>query len=132
MKTLTHKDIYLFEKIQKLEVNKILKLREVKMCSFRKGCFDLSIKYSHLSDESFITKDILKPEYKQMIYESFESKTSLLSKIEIQQKPKGLTEEKLKASKQNYNCIPIECMPFFDNLPKSNQKMSFKKIKCDK
>jgi len=104
----------------------------VKVCFFRKGCFDLNVKFSHSTEEPFITLDILKPEFKQMISESFESKTSLLMNVKLQDRPKGLTKEKLKALKQNFNCIPINCLPFFDNLTESEPKISLKKRKCDK
>ncbi len=43
VKTLTHKDIYIFQNMQKLDIIKVLKIREVKVCSFRKGCFDLNV-----------------------------------------------------------------------------------------
>jgi hypothetical protein len=76
VKTLTHKDVYLFQKMQKLDVNKILKLREVKMYCFRKECFDLNVKYNYSTEESFILNDIKKPEFKQLISKSFVSKTS--------------------------------------------------------
>jgi hypothetical protein len=55
VKTLTHIDIYIFQKMQKLDIIKVLKLREVKVCSFRKACFDLNVKFSHSTEEPFIT-----------------------------------------------------------------------------
>ncbi len=69
--------------MQKLDIIKVLKIREVKVCSFRRGYFDLNVKFSHSTEGPFIALDILKPEFKQMISESFESKISLLMNIKL-------------------------------------------------
>jgi hypothetical protein len=112
IKTLIHKDILIFQRMEKQYLSKNFKLNDMKQCLFRKGCFEMNVKFSHSVDQPFISKDILKPKYKKMISDSFQKNNSLISKINVQKKPKGLSSDKLNAIKNNYSVIPINYVFF--------------------
>jgi hypothetical protein len=116
IKTLIHKDILIFQRMEKQNLSKNFKLNDIKQCLFKKNCFEMKVKFSHSFDQPFISKDILKPKYKRMISDSFQKNNSFISKINVQKKPKGLSSDMLNAIKNNYSVIPMNYMSFFDSL----------------
>ena len=102
--------------MEKQNLSKDFKLNDIKQCLFRKNCFEMNVKFSHSVGQPFISKDILRPKCKRMIFDNFQKNNSLISEINVQKKPKGLSIDKLNAIKNNYSVIPINYMSFFDHL----------------